>query len=172
MKKFLSALLVSGALMASADDSYLYWMIGDTSPYAATDYTTVRVAATKDPSGKVTYLSLYGPSGDDLNMTSLTSGQINSLKSDGQALYAKLISGTSYSSFVIELLNGDSLVAQSETLSYSQAVAQYYITTGNSMSLPAAWAATSFAIPEPNSGLLMLVGMAVLGLRRRKLKKA
>ena len=173
MKNFLSALLVSGALMASADDSYLYWMIGDTSPYAATDYTTVRVAATKDPSGEVTYLSLYGPSGDDLNMTSLTSGQINSLKSDAQALYAKLISGTSYSSFVIELLNdSNKLVAQSATLSYTDALANYYITTANSMTLPAMWAATSFAIPEPNSGLLMLVGMAVLGLRRRKLKKA
>ncbi len=170
MKNFLSALLVFGALMASADDSYLYWMIGDTSPYTESNYTTVRVAA-EDGSGNVTYLDLYGPSGDDLELTSLTSEQINSLKSEGQALYAKLASGTSYSSFFIELLNGDSLVAQSETLSYSQAVAQY-ITTANSMSLATMWAATSFAIPEPNSGLLMLVGIAALGLRRRKLKKA
>ena len=173
MKKFLSALLVSGALMASADDSYLYWMIGDTKPYTADNYAQVRVKAIKEGSGDISYLNLYGPSGDDLSTTTVASGDINSLKSDGQALYAKLISGTSYSSFVIELLNdSNKLVAQSATLSYTDALANYYITTANSMTLPAMWAATSFAIPEPNSGLLMLVGMAVLGLRRRKLKKA
>ena len=172
MKKFLSAMLVSGALMASADDSYLYWMIGDTSPYAESAYDTVRVAA-EDSSGKISYLTLYGPGGDDLKTTTVSSDEINKLKSDGQALYAKLISGTSFSSFVIELLNdSNKLVAQSATLSYTDALANYYITTANSMTLPAMWAATSFAIPEPNSGLLMLVGMAVLGLRRRKLKKA
>ena len=171
MKKFRSALLVSGALMASADDSYLYWMIGDTSPYAADSYNTVRVAA-EDSLGNVSYLTLYGPGGDSLGETTVSSAEINALKSDGQALYAKLISGTSYSSFFIELLNDNKLVAQSETLSYSAAVADYYITTGNSMSLPNMWAASTFAIPEPNSAMLMLVGMAVLGLRRRKLKKA
>lgn len=159
--------------MASADDSYLYWMIGDTTPYEAKDYDTVRVAA-DNGSGTISYLTLYGPGGDSLgqDVTTVSSAEINALKSDGQALYAKLISGTSYSSFFIELLNDNKLVAQSETLSYSAAVADYYITTGNSMSLPNMWAASTFAIPEPNSGLLMLVGMAVLGLRRRKLKKA
>ena len=169
MKRILSALLISGALMASADDSYLYWMIGDTDPYSASDYTKVRVAAT-DSQG-VSYLDLYGPGGDALNTTTVSSSDINALKSNGQALYARLASDKTYSSFVVELLNGDRFVAQSETLAYSQALAQY-ITTGNSMSLPNMWAASTFAIPEPNSGLLMLVGMAVLGLRRRKLKKA
>ena len=156
--------------MASADDSYLYWMVGDTSPYSAGDYTTVRVAAT-DSQGKVSYLDLYGPGGDSLDAQTVSSSDINTLKSYGQALYAKLASDKTYSSFVVELLNGDGFVAQSETLAYSQALAQY-ITTDNSMSLPNMWAASTFAIPEPNSGLLMLVGMAVLGLRRRKLKKA
>lgn len=158
--------------MASADDSYLYWMIGDTDPYSASDYTTVRVKAT-DTSDDVSYLYLYGPGGDALNAQTVSSTDINALKSDGQALYAKLISGTSYSSFVIELLNdSNKLVAQSETLAYSEALAQYHITTGNSMTLPTMWAAGTFAIPEPNSAMLMLVGMAALGLRRRKLKKA
>lgn len=170
MKNFLSALLISGALMASADDSYLYWMIGDTYPYSASDYTTVRVKAT-DTSDDVSYLYLYGPGGDALNAQTVSSTAINALKSDGQALYAKLASDKTYSSFVVELLNGSDFVAQSDTLSYSQALAQF-ITTNNSISLPTMWAATSFAIPEPNSAMLMLVGMAVLGLRRRKLKKA
>ena len=173
MKSFLSVLLISGALMASADDSYLYWMIGDTDPYKSTDYNKVRVVEVDGSGNIIDYLNLYGPSGDDLSTTTVSSSDINTLKSDGLALYAKLSSGTPYSSFFIELLNDNKLVAQSETLSYSAAVADYYITTGNSMGVPTVmWAASSFAIPEPNSGLLLLVGMAALGLRRRKLKKA
>ncbi len=55
MKKTLSVLLVFGALTAAAEDSYLYWMIGDTDPYSSSDYNTVRVKAT-DAGGNVSYL--------------------------------------------------------------------------------------------------------------------
>ena len=168
MKKILTVLLVLGASIALAEDSYLYWMIGDTDPYDTSDYNTVRVEAT-DSQGNVTYLNLYGPGGDSLNSTTISATDINAVKSGGGALYALLASGTTYSSFVIELLNDSSFVAQSEALSYSEAVARYYSETGNSMTLAAAWGATSFAVPEPNSALLMLLGCAALGLRRRRL---
>ena len=167
MKKILSVLLVFAALAALADDSYLYWMIGDTSPYGEGSYDNVRVAAT-DNSGVVSYLNLYGPSGDSLDATTVSYGAITELKNDGQSLYAQLASNKTYSSFVVELLNDDAFVAQSETLTYSQAMADYYITTSNSMKLAASWAPTSFAVPEPNSAMLLLIGCAALGLRRRR----
>lgn len=168
MKKIMSVLMVLGALVASAEDSYLYWMIGDTTPYGSSSYNTVRVKATDD-SGKTSYLNLYGPGGDTLNSQTISYTDINSVKNGGGALYALLASGTTYSSFVIELLNDSTFVAQSETLSYSEAVAKYYIETANSMQLAKLWSATSFAVPEPNSALLVLLGCAVLGLRRRRL---
>ena len=37
-----------------------------------------------------------------------------------------------------------------------------------SMATPTSWTATSAAVPEPTSGLLMLVGLAGLALRRRR----
>ena len=167
MKKIMSVLMVLGALVASAEDSYLYWMIGDTTPYDSSSYKTVRVKAT-DNRGDTSYLNLYGPGGDSLNSQTISSSDINKVKAGGGALYALLASGTTYSSFVIELLNDSTLVAQSETLSYSEAVAKYYIETANSMQLASLWSATSFAVPEPNSALLMLLGCAALGLRRRR----
>ena len=168
MKKIFSLLLILGALCATAEDSYLYWMVGDTTPYVAgTDYTTIRV---KSDQG---YLNLYAP--DASTATGLTTESresITSAQADQGAFYAQLASGTTYSSFVVELLNDSGFVAQSSTLSYDAALAEYYIATANSMRLPTAWAATSFAIPEPNSAMLLLLGCAALGLRRRRQVKA
>lgn len=171
MKRALSVLLILGALTAAAEDSYLYWMIGDTSPYttAAGDnqYTTVRFRADDNE-----YLTILAPDGKTELGKSISADEINSVKNNGGALYANLGSNPSYSSFVVELLNDSGFVAKSETISYSEALANYYIQTANSMALPTAWAATSFAIPEPNSGLLMLLGCAALGLRRRRLNRS
>ena len=128
----------------------------------------MRVAAT-DTFGDVSYLNLYGPGGDSLGATTVSYGDITALKNDGQSLYAQLASEKTYSSFVVELLNDkNAFVAQSETLDYSEAMAKYYITTSNSMKLAASWAPTSFAVPEPNSAMLLLIGCAALGLRRRR----
>ena len=164
MKKILSVLVVFGALTAAADDSYLYWMVGgNASDYA---YNTVKVHDLN--SGD--YLNIYTGSGTDKG-TSVDAETVTRYNDLGRGLYASLGSNPTYASYVVELWNDSSFLAQSSELSYSAALADY-IVHNNSMTLPTAWVASSFAIPEPNSAMLLLLGCAALGLRRRRQLKA
>ena len=173
MKKVLLVLSMFWVASAIAEDSWLYWMVGDTgdSYTLGSDYNKVMVRdVTKGDSG---YLTLYYDSSSQVpNGTYVdnTSGDITAM-SYGAGLYALLASDYTYSSFVIELWNDSSFVAQSGELSMSNGLADY-IVKNNSMTLPTAWVGSSYAIPEPNSAMLLLLGCAALGLRRRRQLKA
>ena len=160
MKRLLSVLLVFGATVAAAEDSYLYWMVGEN----ASGYTYDTVKVQDNSTGN--YLNIYNGSGVDKGQ-SISASTVATYEDLGRGLYAYLGSDPTYGSFVIELWNEGTQVAQSEELSLSTALANY-IVTNNSMTLPLAWAPQSFAIPEPNSAMLLLLGCAALGLRRRR----
>ena len=82
--------------------------------------------------------------------------------------------GTPEYSFTVELGNIDSednwtTVAWGETKSYTQLAAYIYQTCDMNPSSFAAWTPAQFTyIPEPSSGLLAAIGLALLALRRRK----
>ena len=160
MKKLLSVLLVLGVMTAAAEDSYLYWMVGDDAPA----YTYAKITAYD---GGVP-LSILDATGATIG-ESVTATAVAEHKDLGFGLYAALGANPTYSSFVVELYNDSGFVAQSSL--GSEAMAQY-IVTANSLAAPSAmWTATSFAIPEPNSAMLLLIGCAALGLRRRRQRK-
>ena len=164
MKRLLSVLLVFGATVAAAEDSYLYWMVGEN----ASGYTYDTVKVQDNSTGN--YLNIYNGSGVDKGQ-SISASTVATYEELGRGLYAYLGSDPTYGSFVIELWNEGTQVAQSEELSLSTALANY-IVTNNSMTLPLAWSPQSFAIPEPNSAMLLLLGCAALGLRRRRERRA
>ena len=79
-------------------------------------------------------------------------------------------------SFVIELGNWDwntgtwTMIATSEVASYTDLKNAGHIAEwdGTDPSAPAVWNPTSYVIPEPSGGMLMLVGFVLLALRRRR----
>ena len=83
--------------------------------------------------------------------------------------------GTPEYCFTVELGNIDSsdnwtTIAWGETKTYTQLANYIHETFDMNPSSMMVWTPTSFAIPEPTSGLLTLLGFAFLTLRRRKLK--
>ena len=166
MKKAVVVAALLGAMVASAEDSYLYWMVGNLAPEY--DVAKVRDSTTG------TYLNLYD---EYLNAfspaTQVSATDVLDASEHGENLYASLAnlsaSDLAKASFIVELFNDGNFVGQSEAIPYSST----YVYYGGSSTPPAtAWAASGFAVPEPNSGVLLLIGCAVLGLRRRRQKKA
>lgn len=162
MKK--TAILISAfalAFASIADVAALYWQVGDTG--IDYDYAKVRVTGggLSDPS--------YLNSADYDGVSILANG-------DG-ATYADVSSYSSGSySFFVELLNYEnsnwSIVGHSDTLTYQDLVTSGYITTGGIAAPSVATApfglSEQYEIPEPTSGLLLLMGASMLALRRRR----
>ena len=175
MKKsiFLAALLI--AIGASASDSYLYWMVNtaDTTPdYSGYSYARIKAV----DGGTETYLSIYEADFDQPLEVGGVSGVSQSTVDDyadfgsSAGFYASLAGiNLSTASFIVELYNDDGkFLAQSfNDGSYGTVSGMIY---NGGISIPPAmpWKAGSFDVPEPSSGLLMLLGMAGLALRRRK----
>ena len=160
MKKISLIAAVLLALVAKAD--YIYWMVdnpaGDTGQYEWTK----------------AYLVQSNVSADSGRIGELTAASAATLSSLDEYAYSTLGANYDQASFFIELYNGDTFLAQSETQTYAQV--KNSIFGGNPMSPIAAGtsgfapASSTYNVPEPTSGLLFLVGGMLLGLKRRRQK--
>ena len=164
-KLMMMAIAALCAHAASAEDSYLYWMVGEDAVKDFT-YDAVAVSAFRgDDAGSL--LTLYYGNGNPVDGKKLTWDSDYS----GLPLYASLsgVASSSYS-YVVELFLGNELVGMSDKLLFSDAAAAGQIATATSAGvLPglAAWTPASFRpVPEPTSALLALVGLGALALRR------
>ena len=170
------------SLAGRADTAYLYWQVNqDPSSADAVNFEFARIgilnASDNSPVGDSVYLTqpansstpLYVASSDGYNVDT----SVASLIGSNGANY-----NSSAYSFVVELVTyqkyNDSglfdVVGRSAPISYSQ-IQDHIAYDG--MGLPAlegAMATTSFTrvVPEPTSGLMFLVGGALLALRRKR----
>ena len=177
MKKTLMALAAMAAMAVTAADtgteSYLYWMIDTQDGSSKTfTYDSVRVrayeTASPDVHSEATYLTLYYTGDYEAGISVPREDAVV-----GLPFYAALgsMAGAQYS-YVVELFNDATKVGYSESIVFTDAMSRDYIatiTSAGGIPAGAVWAAGNFtAVPEPNSALLLLVGCAVLGLRRKR----
>ena len=176
---------VAGRALAGGDawdgsDSMLYWMIDDSSNQVKFEYAVVYAAPTANLDGKTWSAEQgYGDVGAIPLPADVPNGFGYDVKEGSQTDTLDILTSLGamdYSaySFYIELLqwDGDS---QSEirkgvsmVSSYTDLVEGHHI-LGSGMTIPsnlAVWAPMT-AAPEPSSGLLLLLGSAILLLRRR-----
>ena len=167
MKKLIvSALMALSCGVLFAEDMYLCWMIdtGATFDVAPGDLSGYTAKITSDGQN---YLNLYYE--QDGALISL-GGDYSTVATEVRGLDTLAGITGSESSFFVELYKAGTLAYTSETLNNIGA----YISSMKGMDRPAdTYGFSTFkasAVPEPTSGLLLLLGVAGLALRRKNKK--
>lgn len=162
MKKILVGAFVA-AVAAVSQASYLNWQVD------ASDYSNYY----KGDSSTVQGFYLYAVQGtDSRNAQYVATG--NTLGKAYSVDVSNFASGDY--NFYVEIVNySNEAVARSkiggDNSSYASLAENCFISSGNLTDVPQAqvWHASSYgAAPEPTSALLMMMGVAFLGLKRRK----
>lgn len=175
MKKLLILAVLSVALGAQAEDQFLYWMIGDGATLdgvalAANTYYA-KVSTTDARAGEAgNYLNLFASPDESTYGTTFTASYNPTYGS--WETFAGFASGTTIpGKFFVELYSDSGCGDLLGVADLDYVVAN--ITGKGSMGhVDAAAASTFLSVPEPTSGMLLLLGVAGLALRRRKMQRA
>lgn len=189
LKTFFVATL--GAVGLHVYAGALYWQIGEdiASSYAGADYAVLRVTSAAvgsdvkvldDATSADQKLSLYYLGGvvpdTDVKVSVDSISYAGATAAAGAATVEKLaqsdITGITDRNFLIEIFTAsDTVVARSGIVNYASISGYVHegLTMEGSILSSGIWSPTDFtAVPEPTSGLLFLIGGALLGLRRKK----
>lgn len=182
-----------GAVQAQASDYLLYWQVEDSAAITwfdgssmgtVADYTNLdgqqinmaRAVSTTAVDGMYTYYMDSGVTSDTMEPTGDGLGTGPMLSYIGAFDSSTSLAGLS---FAIELGNWENgqwtTLATTGMISYndlttiaSQEGGTYILTADQGYNLPMfmAWTPQSYMVPEPSSGLLILIGAGLLALRR------
>lgn len=191
LKRLALCLLASAGLAGAvrADEAgVLYWMVSNPSIVrngktvsSLADYKSpegyvaeaARVVATKD--GETVFLKLYEDTtgGGDFALTEWTEADLAGGYRTGPIVAS--LAGLKAESYTYAIELGTVVDGGWVTLAVSDPhtfgeIAEFSNLDG--LSLPAAiWRPTTYNVPEPTGGLLSLLGLAVLVLRRKEMRK-
>ena len=182
-----------GAVQAQASDYLLYWQVEDTADITWFDGTSMRTVAeytnldgqqinmaravsTGSPDGMYTYYMGVGHTSDTMEPTGDGAGTGPMLSYIGAFDSSTSLAGLSFAIELGNWANGQwTTLATTGMISYNdltvQSVAEggtYILTADQGYNLPTfmAWTPQSYMVPEPSSGLLILIGAGLLALRR------
>lgn len=137
------------ALMGSASASTLFWQV------------------TADEAEGATYAVLHATKTGESTSSSVVGYDL----SEGRAWATDLgVYGSSGYSFFVELLYGSGQNVSKSVVSYNDLVSSGYVSS-SPLSVPTKAVSGGWngaAVPEPTSGVLLLIGGAMLALRRRR----
>ena len=174
MKKIISILAVGLALLANAD--YIYWMVDNPangkdisgSPVDGGFHWSTAVLSIQDDGRLVSGITATSFEGATATLSSTAAERLASYDA-----YATANIGSDYSgkNFLIELFASDGTWMAGYSASAANSAIAKYIFSDNSMSVMPAQGfgqGATYAVPEPTSGLLFLIGGMLLGLKRRR----
>ena len=155
MKKIIFLLAFASVLAVKAD--VIYWMV-DSNPINVNDWDGTPVSSTW------TAANLYY---NDSLIGSLDSDTWRDFYDNDAYAYSEFVSNNGSGTFMLELI-GDKY---GKTTGLEANLGQYIFSSPMSV-LPATafGQGATYAVPEPTSGLLFLVGGMLLGLKRRRQK--
>ena len=166
MKKLMivAATVLSGFI---ANASYLYWQV---SPDAGSNWTSASVHYGTTAGTSQGTLDLYYDS------TTTIGTSINATAAQGGAFASLAIDNASSMSYWVELVGSDptSWSGSQYALTYSELTSGNFLVDSlnfaaqSEIAKMSAWTGGTQNAPEPTSGLLTLIGMALLGLRRKR----
>lgn len=178
MKKFLIFALAMSSYAASA--SVLLWLVDSSAESTVGTWTDAKVgylASENHDSGPLKYIKIGGQAIDSSSWDyQLSSGDIAGIVEDDHFALADLSGITAGNPnsqyYFIELYNNGNLVGYTAKGVIGSALSDYikeWSDLSNMTQSMTGWGGAPFtAVPEPTSGMLMLLGMALLGLRRKK----
>ena len=157
MKRILVGLLLMAGVAAHAEySSYFYWQVDDS--VADFSYAQLRLSGGSQyfTIGDTAYTKVGAAEGDLGHTTLAVAANLGSYAS-------------SEYSFLVEVFGeDDGLLAFSDTFSYDDIAGSFVYSDMGSTLSGTAYGVSVSNVPEPTSGVLLLLGLAALGLRRKR----
>lgn len=164
MKKIIIMSAVTAlALGAQAASSYLYWMLDEPTEM---EFAYARVLGMSE-GGETSYLTIAEPGGGENGMVFNQNVPELGYALGGQ-YYSLIPEGTGWKNFYVELYSWENaVVGVSQSAAYADLVEKFVYSDMSTSGIRSPYHFTA-AIPEPSCGLLFLLGVGLLALRRRQ----